>query len=780
MSGALVAATLDRTALVGLLERHLAELGSKRDTARVRRNGLRRLLDWLEHAEGASWQARWDAAGEGVPDWQGAAGATTRRQRHELMYALETLMCYRVIRPSYRWLAQLRFQHLPYQMWHTTDRDDFERLCAGAGQLGAPGGTMTHVLTLLTKILIHTGKRLGQLTTADLLDYAATVRARSGRVGGLHTAHQLLRHLGVLHDSPLTIGFTRRRGQYTVEELVDRQGISCRTVRELLVRYLRERAPALDYASLTQLAIRLVRLFWADLERHHPGIDSLRLPPEMAEAWKARARQLPDGRPRRNLHTLLLAVRGFYLDLAHWAVERPEVWAPYVYVSPVSEADLRPFRKEKHRRRARMHARIRALMPALPTLVAAVRDRHEAARGLLEAACTCSEGATVVYAGQGYQRVVPDRREKRRRELGAVSVRVRPEGAASILNVQTEEEDAFWAWAIVEVLRLTGVRVEELLELTHLSVRDYRMPGDERVLLLQIAPSKLDQERVLPICPELAHVLAAIVARVRGPLPCVPMLARYDPHERVMSAPLPFLFQRKRGGHRGLISGQGAKDVLVRAGARAGLRDVDGQPLRFTPHDFRRLFATDAVNGGLPIHIAAKLLGHLDLNTTRGYVAVYPEQVVRHYQAHLARRRASRPPEEYRAPTEEEWAEFAKHFRRRRMGLGDCYRPYGAACPHEHACVRCPMLRMDPAQLPRLLQIEQNTVELLTEAREQGWDGETAGLEETLVHIAEKKAQVERIRALPERATGVDTSCARRDTAEPMEVMHPALGATRG
>jgi site-specific recombinase XerD len=774
MSGLLVAAALDRTALVALVERHVAELGRKPDAARVRRNGLRRLLDWLDKAEGESWQARWEVAGERVSDWQGAAGATTRRQRNELMYALETLMCYRVIRPSYRWLAQLRFQHLPYQMWHTTDRDDFERLCTAAGQLGAPGGTMAYVLTLLTKVLIHTGKQLAQVTTADLLDYAAVVRARDKRVSGLHTAHQLLRHLGVLHDPPLTVGFTRRRGQYTVEELVARQGLSCRSVREVFVQHLRERAAALDYASLSSLAYCLGQLFWADLERHHPGIDSLQLTPEMAEAWKARARRLPDGRPRRNLHTLLLAVRGFYLDLAHWAVERPEVWAPYVYVSPVSEADLRPFRKEKHRRRARMHARIRALMPALPRLVAAVRRRHEAARGLLEAACTCAEGATFVNAGQRYQRLSPDARHKKRRELGAVSVRVRREGTVSILNVQTEEEDAFWAWAVVEVLRLTGVRVEELLELTHLSVREYRMPDGERVLLLQIVPSKLDQERVLPVCPELAHVLAAIVARVRGPLPCVPMLARYDPHERVMSAPLPFLFQRKRGGHRTLISGPGAKDVLVRAAARAGLRDVDGQPLRFTPHDFRRLFATDAVNGGLPIHIAAKLLGHLDLNTTRGYVAVYPEQVVRHYQAHLARRRASRPSEEYRAPTEEEWAEFAKHFRRRRMALGDCYRPYGTACPHEHACVRCPMLRMDPAQLPRLLQIEQNTRELLTEAREHGWDGEAAGLEDTLVHIAEKKTQVERIRTLPPRAIGSDTSD-RKDIAEPIEV-----GATRG
>jgi site-specific recombinase XerD len=775
MSGLFVAAPLDRTALVALLERHVAELGRKPDAARLRRNGLGRLLDWLENAEGDSWQTRWNVAAEGIPDWQAAAGSKTSRQRRELMGALETLMCYRIIRPSYRWLAQQRFRHLHYEMWHTTDRDDFERLRAGAGQLGAPGGTMSHVLTLLMKILIHTGKRLAQLTTADLLDYTTTMRARDRRISGLHTAHQLLRHLGVLHDPPLTIGFTRRRGQYTVEELVDRQGITCHTARELLVRYLRERAAALDYASLSQLAVRLVKRFWGDLERHHPGIDSLRLPAEVAEAWKARAHRLPDGRPRRDLQSLLLAVRSFYLDLAHWAVERPEAWAPYAYASPVSEADLRPFRKEKHRRRARMHARIRTLMPALPRLVAAVRHRHEAARGLLEAARMCAEGASFVYAGHRYQRLATDV-GRNRRELGAVAVRVRREGATSILNAHTEAEDAFWAWGVVEVLRLTGIRVEELLELTHLSVREYRMPDGERVLLLQIAPSKLDQERVLPICPELAHVLAAIVARVRGLLPCVPMLARYDPHERVMSAPLPYLFQRKRGGHRALISNQGANEILARAAALAGLRDVDDQPLRFTPHDFRRLFATDAVNGGLPIHIAAKLLGHLDLNSTRGYVAVYPEQVVHHYRAHLARRRATRPPEEYRAPTEEEWAEFAKHFRRRRMALGDCYRPYGTACPHEHACVRCPMLRMDPAQLPRLLQIEQNTLELLTEARAHGWEGETTGLEETLVHIADKKAQVERIRALPERAIAADSSSANRDTAEPMEV----VGATRG
>jgi hypothetical protein len=40
-----------------------------------------------------------------------------------------------------------------------------------------------------------------------------------------------------------------------------------------------------------------------------------------------------------------------------------------------------------------------------------------------------------------------------------------------------EEDLAFWAWAAVEVLRLTGVRVEELLEISHHSLVQYRLPG---------------------------------------------------------------------------------------------------------------------------------------------------------------------------------------------------------------------------------------------------------------------------------------------------------------
>jgi hypothetical protein len=61
---------------------------------------------------------------------------------------------------------------------------------------------------------------------------------------------------------------------------------------------------------------------------------------------------------------------------------------------------------------------------------------------------------------------------------------------------------------------------------------------------------------------------------------------------------------------------------------------------------------------------------------------------------------------------------------------------------HEHACIRCPHLRLDAAQAPLLDDIETNTHLRLTEAQEKGWLGEVAALEETLLHIGRKRTQL--------------------------------------
>ena len=302
-------------------------------------------------------------------------------------------------------------------------------------------------------------------------------------------------------------------------------------------------------------------------------------------------------------------------------------------------------------------------------------------------------------------------------------------------DLTLEEDHAFWAWAIIEVLRATGVRIEELLELSHYSLIQYKLPGTgELVPLLQIAPSKTDAERLLVISPELADVLATIIRRIRHPSGTVPLVRAYDRHECAWAAPAPLLFQRRHDGTLRAITDWTARKILARALAATGLTDpATGQPLHYTPHDFRRIFITDAILNGLPPHIAQVIAGHRDINVTLGYKAVYPEHSIQAHLAFLARRRAQRPTDEYRVPTDEEWTEFLSHFERRKVATGICGRAFGTPCIHEHSCLRCSMHWPDPAQRPRI-----------AEAEREGWRGEAEGLKVSLAGAEEKLTQIDR------------------------------------
>jgi len=127
-----------------------------------------------------------------------------------------------------------------------------------------------------------------------------------------------------------------------------------------------------------------------------------------------------------------------------------------------------------------------------------------------------------------------------------------------------------------------------------------------------------------------------------------------------------------------------AHEALTRVMKATGVTTPDGSPLPIGPHDFRRIFATDALRSGLPPHIAAKILGHQNLNTTMGYAAVYPEDVITAHRAFIARRRSLRPSAEYRELTPGEWEEFIGHFELRKVELGVCTRDFGTPCVHEH------------------------------------------------------------------------------------------------
>lgn len=185
--------------------------------------------------------------------------------------------------------------------------------------------------------------------------------------------------------------------------------------------------------------------------------------------------------------------------------------------------------------------------------------------------------------------------------------------------------------------------------------------------------------------------------------------------------------------------------ILTVAIAHTGLADpVEGRPLHYTPHDFRRMFITVAILNGLPPHIAQVIDGHRDINVTLGYKAVYPEEAIQAHLAFLARRRSLRPSEEYRIPTDEEWQEFLGHFERRKVSIGTCARAFSTPCIHEYACVRCPMLWPEPTQRGRVVEIRANLTARIAEAECEGWHGEVEGLRVSLAGAKDKLDQLDR------------------------------------
>jgi len=77
---------------------------------------------------------------------------------------------------------------------------------------------------------------------------------------------------------------------------------------------------------------------------------------------------------------------------------------------------------------------------------------------------------------------------------------------------------------------------------------------------------------------------------------------------------------------------------------------------------------------------------------------------------------------------------------RRKISLGDCRRSYGSGCTHEHACIRCQFLQVDPSQAVQLDSIEENLHARVDEARANSWLGDVDQLLVTLEHLERKKA----------------------------------------
>ncbi|MFI8489416.1 tyrosine-type recombinase/integrase [Streptomyces rubrogriseus] len=734
-------------------------VGESSGNRNKRRQSIRMITDFLAEYPGTTWQDRWRASGmdtedrkapvlPGIKEWTRPGGGSLHK-------GLTYLIALRVLQPS---LAALRRHELPLMpeiFLRLQDDPGIQPCLDGISASHYDGMHQGRARYDLAAALITQKIPLRDLTPQALMFYAhewkrvCPVNYDKTRLGA-RVLWEVLCEIG--HFSAATPTTLRRAMVGTTRDvavLARSYRLENKGVEAVLIDYLHVRvAEGLDYSSATGLTRRLVNNFWRVVEQVNPGQTDLHLSQATYEAWKARMRVKEDGTPRIEFDNLLLTIKAFYLDLTAWAAAEPERWGPWAAPCPVPRTDLRGYGKRVRRRQELMHDRIRELQPLLGVLVEHVDAELTRCQQLLAAASAAERGAAFEFRGTPYTRIWTRHDDNALQSTGAPTVRVRADGGKPV-NLAHAEEEAFWSWAVINTLRLTGVRIEELLELTHLSIRQYQRPNGEVIGLLVIAPSKTDRERVIPMSAELFHVIAQIIRRLTVDGRPIRLMRRWDQAEKLMSEPMPFLFQRRRNSSSGPLREESVARMLSSVCNRIGQHDPRFADLAFTAHDFRRLFATDLVNNGVPIHIGAALLGHLSLQTTSGYVAVFNEDIVRHYQHFLDNRRQLRPEGEYRSPTSTEWSEFEQHFDTRKVELGTCGRPYASGCRHEHACIRCPVLRVNPQMITRLEEIEVDLLARRARAESEGWLGETEGIELTLTLLRQKHSEAMRLSGMP-------------------------------
>ncbi|MDV6270830.1 hypothetical protein [Rhodococcus globerulus] len=198
----------------------------------------------------------------------------------------------------------------------------------------------------------------------------------------------------------------------------------------------------------TNLAGVLIGNFWADIELHHPGIDSLDLSADVANAWKPRLRVVvtSDGDTRLRLTNLsiMATVRAFYRDIEEWATEDPS-WVEWSVPNPIRKKDIQGFAKARARSVAVIHQRIRERLPHLPALVEVAENRRTGAAALLAAATAVPIGAHFAHERITYRRMIAKSFAKKSHRHEFPPVQVERLDTGEIVYIEKDEHDAFWS-----------------------------------------------------------------------------------------------------------------------------------------------------------------------------------------------------------------------------------------------------------------------------------------------------------------------------------------------
>lgn len=283
-----------------------------------------------------------------------------------------------------------------------------------------------------------------------------------------------------------------------------------------------------------------------------------------------------------------------------------------------------------------------------------------------------------------------------------------PDVDARLMAAVVELTDPF-ARAGLQVLRGTGLRVGELLDLELDAIVDYGPAGT----WLRVPLGKLNTERTVPLDEPTLAALDQWTYRRGGHRPI--------PHPRTGRL-TDFLFTE----HGRRLGATRLRNGLLAAVKTAGLRDGTGQPLTVTPHQLRHTYATGMANAGMSLQALMALLGHVTPEMTLRYATLASPTLRAAYDEAMGKMRRQltlTPVGRPIVPDKVAW--LASEMLKTRVAHGYCSRHESQGpCPYANICETCdnytPAAEFAEALSSQLADIQA----LQADAEQRGWTGE--------------------------------------------------------
>jgi integrase len=285
---------------------------------------------------------------------------------------------------------------------------------------------------------------------------------------------------------------------------------------------------------------------------------------------------------------------------------------------------------------------------------------------------------------------------------------------------------------MIEILRETGIRISELIELK----RDCLQQDNQGIYWIKVYQSKMKKEINLCITKELATLIHRQQEYIKINLPtnfqylfCTTKCHSYfdyfgtseEKHHRKRE--LNFFEPVTKKLNASTLRGYMKKLVEEKQ-----IKDASGQQFKLSKlHQFRHTHGTDLINNGVPQHIVQKRLGHASPEMTAVYAHIHDKTMKQEMEKFWDGRVVNNKgeiivPENPDLDTADmQW--IKRNMKAQALPDGFCGLPVTKSCPVQGSpCLTCSHLRTTIEFLDIHKKHLEETEKLIENARQNGWD----------------------------------------------------------